>query len=523
MKKRIYRWHRQTSLLIALPLLLWAASGILHPIMTNMRPQVASQRLSPKPVDSNAIHTSLQQALQQNQLDSFTNIRLVCIDTNWFYQVQQGRHKDVTYLSTATGKLLKDGDVLYAKYLAKLFLENNKDSTGTQTVATELHDCCDAATAFVTGDTRGAKIGHTTRITAFDEEYKTVNRILPVYRVEFERADGIRIYVEPTQDRFVVAVDNKRAFLGRLFTLFHTWGWLSFLGKGRILVEIVLSLLLLFVTASGIYIFCITRSKPTKGNPVLRARKHHRITSISFVLFTFMFTFSGLYHLIQRLPEDTRHKYYDEHWFRVSQTGLNLQDIISVVKKPVTNISLVHMKGESYWQVQTLLGKNKKEGRSKHNHPMQNQQAVPSATIYVSVTDKQLLPNGETAYACYLATLFSGHVEKDIENIETITKFAGEYGFANKRLPVHRITYGNKHNERLYVETSTGTLAARINDLDMVESYSFAFLHKHEFLAGIGKMAKDLSTMIWSIAQIALVIVALLLYTRIRKKVITKT
>lgn len=469
------------------------------------------------------LRTPLQQALQQNQLDSFTNVRLVSIDTNWFYQVQQGMHKDVLYLSTTTGKLLRDGNILYAKYLAKQFLESNKASPGTKTIASTLHDCCDAATAFVTNNMKGTRISHTTPITAFDEEYKPVNRILPVYRVEFERADGIRIYIEPTQDRFVLAVDNNRAFFSRLFTLFHTWEWLSFLGQGRIVVEIVLSILLLFSMVSGIYIFCITRSKPTKGNPVLRARKYHRITTISFVLFTFMFTFSGLYHLIQRLPEDTRHKYYDEHWFQVAQTDLNLQDIISVLKRPITNISLVHMNGKSYWQVQTPAGKNKKTEQEKNIHSMHGEQGVPSAAIYVSVTDKQVLPNGEATYACYLANLFSRHTEKDIQNTETITKFAGEYGFTNKRLPVYRITYGSNYRERYYVEPATGKLAARINDIDMVESYSFAFLHKHEFLAGIGKTAKDMSTITWSIAQIALVIIGLLLYTRIRKRVITKT
>jgi len=36
MRKNIYKWHRTLSLIIALPVVRWAASGFMHPIMTNI-------------------------------------------------------------------------------------------------------------------------------------------------------------------------------------------------------------------------------------------------------------------------------------------------------------------------------------------------------------------------------------------------------------------------------------------------------------------------------------------------------
>lgn len=497
LKKKIYRWHRIISIVVALPLFLWAASGLLHPIMANMRPDVASQWIKSQPVNSSRIQTTLQQSLQQNGIDSLTNIRIVSINSAWFYQVQTGVHKTPLYLSTQTGKILVHGDMLYAKYLAQQFLEKN---TGTTSII------------------------QATRLTRFDEEYKPGNRFLPVYKVQFKRSDNIRIYVETLQDRFVLAVDNKRALFSRVFTLFHTWGWLSFMGKGRMVVEIVLLLLLLFSLASGLYIFCTTRPKPTKGNPAMKARKNHRITSICFVLFTFMFTFSGLHRLIQKIPNDTRNSYYDQHWFQTSSIPLDLATIEAVVKKKILTISLVHMHGQSYWQVRTPSAKFIDPKSAGHGHEMRDREIFSPVTIYVSVTDNQILPQGEIAYARYLANCFSGYTEKDIQNTETITKFAGEYGFTNKRLPVCKITYGKGgHHERYYVETATGKLAAKISDLDMIESYGFAFLHKHEFLAGFGKKVTDLSTFFWSAAQVIMVIVALLLYISIRKKSLKKT
>jgi membrane protein CcdC involved in cytochrome C biogenesis len=56
----------------------------------------------------------------------------------------------------------------------------------------------------------------------------------------------------------------------------------------------------------------------------------------------------------------------------------------------------------------------------------------------------------------------------------------------------------------------------------MLEEYSFAFLHKHEFMGWGGKGLKDLSTMFWALAQIVMVTAGLILYFNYRKRVISK-
>lgn len=113
-RKKIYTWHRTLSLIIAIPVLLWAVSGFMHPLMTNIKPTVATQKLSPLAIDSHTIRIPLPVALQKNNITGFHNVRLVHIDTNFFYQVQQAVHKAPVYLSTFNGKLLPAGDWLYA-------------------------------------------------------------------------------------------------------------------------------------------------------------------------------------------------------------------------------------------------------------------------------------------------------------------------------------------------------------------------------------------------------------------------
>ena len=60
LRKNIYKWHRTTSLIIAIPVFLWALSGFMHPIMTTFRPKVGTQFLPPQAIDSSKIKLPLQ-------------------------------------------------------------------------------------------------------------------------------------------------------------------------------------------------------------------------------------------------------------------------------------------------------------------------------------------------------------------------------------------------------------------------------------------------------------------------------
>ncbi|MCX6297909.1 MAG: PepSY domain-containing protein [Bacteroidetes bacterium] len=519
--KQIYKWHRKISIIIAIPVILWAASGFMHPIMTSFRPKMATQVLQPLAIDTHQIKLSLTEALQNNKIDSFTNFRFVHIDTNWFYQVQRGKNIEPIYLSTKTGKILRKGDWIYAQYLGKQFLEGQTNRSGKKdsTIAgvAAMQDCCDAAAVCVLKNSIGAKVSEAKLVTSFNDEYKSVNKILPVWEVAFDRKDGIRIYVETTQDRFALAMDNQRAIFNQLFALIHTWGWLAFLGKGKLVVEITLNILALMTVVFGLIIFFKTKSKKANGNTVVKARKTHRITSICIAFFTLAFVFSGGYHAASKFKKNTCADYFDQHWFTTANTIIDLKGIQWALKLPISNISLVHMKNGDFYQVNTisLHGNNSKPVAKD----MMKKMAMPvPTTIYLHLPDLAILKQGETMYAHYLANQFSGNSENDILKTEVINKFAGEYGFINKLLPVTKVGYGKNLNERYYVETASGKLSVKINDLEMLEGYSFAFLHKHEFLTPLGKAVKDFSTMFWAAAQIALVTVGLMLFFKVQQR-----
>lgn len=531
----MYRWHRTVSLIIALPVLLWAVSGFMHPLMTNLRPQVATQRLTAPVIDTAKMKVSLAQALQKNKIDSFSSFRLVAMNGNWFYQVKLPANPVLKYYSTDNGKLLPEGDELYARYLAKQFLEGDEQAAtdakankllaslkpeplpdGSATVASEAlsgdHDCCTSTMFSIMNITKGAKVTTVDFIEQFNGEYKYVNRYLPAYKVSFDRKDGIRIYVETGHDRFALAVDNRRAAFDTFFSLFHTLGWLDGMGRGKYVVTILIMLMTLFTTIMGLYIFFTTSTKKRNGNTIVRARRLHRYTALTAALFTLLFTFSGGFHAFEKLWATAPNVTAVDNRFAATAAVPDWQRLHAAAgtDKKITNVSLVKMDSGAYWQV--FHKSNKPSSATTAGGPMSN-------PLYINTGSYLLLPDGEAQYARYLASLFSGHTTDKVVSTTAITRFAGEYGFVNKRLPVWKVGYASNSRERYYVETSSGHLAAVVNDKDLAEGYSFALLHKHHFMDWGGKLTRDISTMFWAFMQVLMIGVGLWLWWKSKKKV----
>ncbi|HTJ13030.1 MAG TPA: PepSY domain-containing protein [Dinghuibacter sp.] len=506
--KRLYRWHRRLSLIIALPVVLSAGSGFLHPIMTNMRPRVATQGLPAETIDVGRCPLPPSVALRMAGIDTISHLRLVHMDTSWFYQVRRGELDVPSYVSARTGQMLPKGDWLYAQYLARAFLEGTPGRAAAPSAP--LPDCCTAATYAVL-NAAGSPVTDEVRLTAFDEGYNPVNRLLPVYKVSFGRADGIRVYVETAQDRFALAVDNRRAAFNRVFEYIHTYQWLSFLGRGRLVAEALLLGAAFVTTVLGIWIFFATKSKPVPGNRYVRSRRLHRYTAIVVSLFTLMFTFSGAYHALVQLRPDDRDRFFARDRFATAALRLGPADWTRA-----TDVSLVAIGGAGYWR---LARAEQRPIASARKDLMRDMSAAQPPVVYIADADGAALPDGERRYARALAAQFSGRPLSAIKDTRCLTRFEGEYNFTDKRLPVWKVAYAS---DRYYVETSSGRLSVRVDDMDRAEAYSFALLHKHEFLGWAGKPVKDTSTMFWAAMQIVVVALGLTLYVRYRKRGVSK-
>ena len=512
MKQLIYKWHRILSLIIAIPVLFWAASGFMHPIMTNIRPSIRQQVLQPVAVDQSKIKRSFFEVLKQNEVVKFHDVRIVHFDTLWFYQVQLDVKSIPVYLSCNDGKQLKNGDALYARHLAKQFLEGQSPAESVlaeqNIAAVTQHDCCDAAARLVLTDTVGSDVKSVHRIKAFDDEYGEVNKILPVYKVAFDRKDKIRVYVETIQDRFVYAVDDQRARFDTIFGIFHSWEWGNGLGSSKQYLIILLTTIALFTSVIGLYLFFTTKSVKPNGNKRLMWRYRHRWVSVVASLFTIMFAFSGGYHAWSKTFPDDRYNFYDDQIILASSMKLDPLSIARDSNISLSNIALVAMHDTLFWRLYPYTQYTKKKSGEQRPWDKGRTVEVPSP-LYIQDQSGEVLLNGEKRYAAYLAQHFQGDENGTFSSIVPVTKFEGEYGFVNKRLPVWKLISEGNQQERFYIETSTGTLAARVDNDDLPEGYSFSFLHKHHFMDFTGKVGRDLSTMFWAAMQIAMVVVGI--------------
>ncbi|MFN9710336.1 MAG: PepSY domain-containing protein [Bacteroidota bacterium] len=496
LRKHVYLWHRRLSLVIAIPVFLWAISGFMHPLMTNIKPKIGMPVVHPKPVEQDKIQIGLSQLLQQYDIKYYHRFRLISIDTNWFYQIQTTPESKPLYYSTTTGKGLVNGDELYAHYLAGLFLGGKSSSASKEEtknkLQTETTDCCEAAAVCIKSQQKNNPVLGIQYIQTYNDEYKEINRLIPVYRVAFQRKDGIRIYVETTSDRMAYATDDMRAGFDQLFSILHNWAWMDALGDIKyILMALILGCAILS-TLMGLYIMYITK-KAVKNNenPLLQSRYRHRKVSLLGFTFTLFFTFSGTFHALEKVNAEKKSGFITPQHIVSDNRTPDLKIIQKLIDSPLTNISAVLINDSLFWQVYT-----------------------PQSIEYINASNYAVIKNGDEQFAAYLAKQFSLNNDKSINKREKIIKFGGEYGFINKRLPVWKISYTINDNERYYIETSSGYMAAYVQDKDLWEGLSFAYLHKHHFMDWGGKILRDISTMFWAFVQIALIATGIILYIR---------
>lgn len=113
--------------------------------------------------------------------------------------------------------------------------------------------------------------------------------------------------------------------------------------------------------------------------------------------------------------------------------------------------------------------------------------------VYESLSQEKVID--EVTAGKTLASAYSGRSIETIDKFEMVTRFAGEYGFVNKRLPVWKATFKNS-SERVYVETFSQKLALKVTPLKSIEGFSFAYLHKAHFLDFLGRNGRNITLML---------------------------
>ncbi|MVN91127.1 PepSY domain-containing protein [Mucilaginibacter aquatilis] len=456
-KKQFYKWHRILGLISLVPVIFWSVSGLSHPFMSNwFRPFIPQEVFKPMTQQQMAPVLSLQQVMDQNKISTIRNFSLVNFNKQTYYQALMP-DSSYRYYSASNGVLLPNGDKKYAVFLARYFTQDSVSSIKSITLQ-----------------------------TTFDDTYQPINRLLPVWKIAFNRADRMDVYVETSQSRLATFNNNTRKTFLWIFRQFHSWQFLAdafseTIRQVTLLIVIVIMILSLF---SGITVYGLfwKRFKQIRQQQKIEDKKEKRFTHryhrqlgliVSFVMLTF--TISGGFHLWVKLNGEPATKQPFEQL--INRTDLQISNLNSRIADSLTKrISLIKYKGITFYQVTD----------------------AKKLVKYFNTQSGTEVQDGDRKFALYLSNYYRGGNMEDKTayqfKTEQIKQFTPEYGFINKRLPVMKISY--PQNQDWYIETSSAKLATKVAGIDRLEGFSFIFLHKYFGMTWAGKNVRDIVSML---------------------------
>ena len=487
-KQNMYKWHRTFGIITVIPALFWTLSGIMHPFMSHLfKPEIAHDKMEVSPIEKSKLSLSLQQVLTKNNISQFKNFRVITIHSTSYYQVRT-MFSDYRYFNSQTATELKNGDLVYAEYLSRYFLDDQK-----------------------------SKVKSIEVIDNFTTQYKYINRYLPVYKVNFDRPDNVEVYVETNSSKLATFNPTSRKIFIEIFDFLHNWSFIDAVSNNylRIIIMLFLLSIISFSAISGlvIYGFLYKQFRKVEANGTIDSkRKYHRKLGVFISFFTLLFAFSGGYHAIQKWNPIAVEKMIYDPIIKVSEIKTHTNQL-NIDWNTVTNLSLIKQKDSVFYQCQFT---SKEDEDGKRN----------LSTEFISDKTNLIIPNKQIDYARFLAKKFAVMLASPKANCcevpenaasellgvkllksSVLTEFDNrEYGFVNKRLPVVKLEYSTPNKTTFYIDTNASRLAARISNSERNEGLSFAFLHKFLYMDWAGKTIRDVFSVLiaLSIAMVSL-------------------
>lgn len=460
LKKNFYIWHRYLGIVTCAVVFAWSLSGALHPLMSWFQPRPAKMMIDRPPLRPGDFGVSPEQALMLNRIGTYEDFNVVSFDEGTYYQVRTGPDRELLYFDTRDGVALAGGDEKYAVWLARNYLQDFSSPVSAVSVVSD-----------------------------FDREYKVINKLLPVYRVGFERDDQMRAYVDTSSGMLGTLINGTKGKMMAVFVNLHNWDWVGVSDRLRIGLLVTFASLVVVMALSGLIVYGLfwKTFRPLTGSmdtPRNRLKRYHRVLGLTVSVTMMLWGASAAYHAIEKpdILAEARTRYATQE-FGLSDAGFPLAGLVSdTAGQPVVNVSMVRINGQSAYQVFRA---------DRH-------------VSYHDSTTGALIPGANDRYLRQLAGNFSGLDDSAIVSIRPVTKFDKEYGFINKRLPVVRVEYNDTNRTRYFVEPVAGLLALELGDRKRLESYSFNILHKWSFLDWSGRMTRDVIMIIFVTLQAVL-------------------
>ena len=460
------RFHLAVALIGGLVLLAWGGSGLLHPLMVTFGPQ---QSVYYPPARALALQDimPIERILANAGITTALAVKIVVAESDNLLQVTQGEFDARRYFSLTDGRELPDYDIRHAVFLARHYLGLSPEDSAVRAVD---------------------------KLTGFTPDYPWVNRLLPVYRVSFDRDDNLAAYVDTQTNALAGVTNNFKETVQAGFRALHTWGWFPASGPWLRTAALAALVSVLFVMALSGVVMLITMRRRMSGNS---ARRWHRFAGWGLALPLLALSGSGVFHVLQ---------------YGVTERGKALQlsppITLTGVEFPlheqwqrmtagldVTTVSIVEdADGRHLYRLGLALprGQTAPSGAAAIRNARFDGVARTGPALYVDARTGEPWPAGDEALALQLGERFTGAGPDAIVRHHLVTRFGPEYDFRNKRLPVWQLDYGAPINATVFVDTTSGVLADVTHDTDKPERWSFSMLHKWNFLLAFGRPTQNI-------------------------------
>ena len=454
-------FHRGAAYLGGLALILFSLSGLCHVVMTWTGPQAVAFFPPQMTIDPTLV-SHIPATLQRAGIATAGVVKVVQTEKGSLLQVTENHSNPRRYFDLTSGGEVPDYDQQHAVWLARYY-----------------------------SGTRKAPVRSITFQTEFSDDYPWVNRLLPVYRIEFDTPEDLTVFIYTELGALGDITDSKKVFLQALFRWGHTWSFLDDVEVGRVLALFVFLVSIIGMALSGLSMISLMKRRKM---PWYRAV--HRLTGFFIWLPILALSSSGLVHLFASssvYSTGARQKALQLPSSMVLSTDRFVADVSQLnwlAGKKATAVSLMEGSGgERLFRISIATGDAPlgvdRSARFK---------GVPSesSAIFVSASTGQKSNVTDREVAIHHATKHLGAAARGVFDARLMTQFGPVYDFRNKRLPAWAIDYKTEKKGTMFIDPASGMQIDHVTSDERVERYSFSVFHKWNILTPfIGRAGRD--------------------------------
>lgn len=466
----LVKWHRLLLWLGGATLLIFSLTGITHPLMSWTGPQAVTMRPPALQLDGTTLQHAMQQ-LNNTTLPPQALVKLVPYKDKVLLQLTNSLSAERQYLTL-------DGSAPASDQQVAIWLASHYSGLPAEQVSS------------------------TTLLTRFNNAYPSVNRLLPVYQVDYQ--NGLSLYIH-TESLSIAGISNPyKTAVQAVFRQLHSWQWLDNTPLLKVVLMTVLLGSALLLVLTGIWLLLkLPFAARRRG-----LRCWHYLLSCLLALPVLLYLLTGIYH-------------FSYKQIASANAGLTLpaaKPLPDSTSLPQTqpldsntlynSASLVQAAGNWYWRLSEFNPQLQADRHSRFN----GQQSEQGAQFLALNTAAPALE--DASYARILAQSFTGLAAEQLTNQQLISRFGPDYDFRNKRLPVWQFDYPDG---RLFVDAVSGQLIEQQSQASRIERYSFSFVHKWGLLQPLlGREGRDM--LVVGIMLLVLLMASLGFAMRLRRK-----